>query len=152
MNTTGAAPRVDRRALVLRLVVLAAAIGAGLVLQHLLSRRLEELDTLARTDVLRARAELATLLQVIAVLVFGLTGALGVSLVVSCRRAVAAERFPPPGLWSWGARRVVSGPAARRLAQLGLALGVLLFAASAAGGGLLWYMAAVVRACRAGVS
>ena len=152
MQSTGATPGVDRRALLVRLGVLAGAICLGLVLQHLLALRLEELDALARTDVLRARAELATLMQVIAVLVFGLTAALGVSLVVSCRRAVAEERFPPPGVWSWGARRVVSGAAARRLARLGVALGALLFAASAAGGGLLWYMAAVVRACRAGVS
>jgi hypothetical protein len=131
---------------------LAGAIGVGLALQHLLARRLGELDALARTDVLRARAELATLLQVIAVAVFGLTGAVGVSVIVSCRRAAALQSFPPPGVWSWGTRRVVSGPAARRLARLGVALGALLFAASAAGGGLLWYMAAVVRACRAGVS
>jgi hypothetical protein len=152
MNTTGAAPGVDRRALVLRLVVLAGAIGVGLVLQDLLARRLAELDALARTDVLRARAELATLLKVIAVVVFGLTGALGANLVFTCRRAARDERFPPTGIWSWGARRVVSGPAARRLAQLGVGLGALLFAASAAGGGLLWYMAVVVAACRAGVS
>ncbi len=140
------------RSLALRLAVLAGAIGLGLWLQHVLALRLESLDELAKTDVLRARAELATLMQVIAVVVFGLTAALGVSIVVSCRRAAAEERFPPPGVWSWGTRRVLSGPAARRFAHVGIGLGALLFAASAAGGGLLWYMAAIVRACRAGVS
>jgi hypothetical protein len=118
----------------LRLAVLVAAIAVGLLLQHLLALRLAALDDLARTDLLRARAELASLMQGIAVLVFGLTGGLGVGIVLSSRR------------------RVVTAPAARRLAQIGIALGVLLVAASAAGGGLLWYMAAVVRACRAGVS
>jgi hypothetical protein len=140
------------RSLGLRLVVLAGAIGAGLWLQHVLSLRLEALDELAKTDVLRARAELATLLQVIAVAVFGLTAGLGVAILVSCLRAAREERFPPPGIWSWGTRRVVSGPAARRMAQIGAGLGAAVVAASAAGGGLLWYVAVVVRACRAGVS
>jgi hypothetical protein len=152
MSTTGAAAGVDCRALLLRLVVLAGAVGVGLWLQRVLMLRLEALDELAKTDVLRARAELATLLQVLAVLVFGLTAALGASIAVSCRRAIAEERFPPPGVWSWGSRRVMTGPAARRMAQIGVGLGAAIFAASAAGGGLLWYMAVVVRACRAGVS
>lgn len=152
MQRTEPAPHSGRRIVATRLAVLAVAVALGLVMQHALELRLEALDELARTDVLRARAELATLLQAIAVLVFGLTAALGVSITVSCRRAIAEERFPPPGVWSWGSQRVVSGPAARRTAQIGVGLGAALFAASAAGGGLLWYMAVVVRACRAGLS
>jgi hypothetical protein len=94
---------------------------------------------------------LARVFQVASVVVFGLTGALGVTVTLSCRRSLAREEFPPPGLWSWGARRVVTGAAARRLARIGMGLGITLALASAAGGGLLWYMAAVLRACRAGV-
>jgi hypothetical protein len=153
MQRTQAAPSHGaRRIVATRLAVLAVAVALGLGLQHALELRLEALDELAKTDVLRARAELATLLQVIAVLVFGLTATLGVSIAVSCRHAITEERFPPPGVWSWGSRRVMTGPAARRMAQIGVGLGAALFAASAAGGGLLWYMAVVVRACRAGVS
>jgi len=87
-----------------------------------------------------------------AVAVFGLTAAVGVGVVAACRRAAALEIFPPPGIWSWGTRRVVTGPAARRFARVGIGLGAVLVAASLAGGGLLWYAGAVVRACRAGVS
>ena len=143
--------RLARRDLWLRALVLAGAIALGLALQQVLARRLEELDALAKTDLLRARAELATLLKGIAVALFGLTGAVGAGVIASSRRALALGQFPAPGRWSWGARRVVSGVAAQRFARVGIGLGVLLIAASAAGGGLLWYMASVVAACRAGV-
>jgi hypothetical protein len=141
------------RALLVRLAIVAAAIAAGLALQHVLSARLARIDALARTDLLAARAELARIFEIASVAVFGLTGTIGVMIVLSCRRSLALQQFPPPGRWSWGsARAVVTGPRARSLARVGIVLGVTLVLASAAGGGLMWYMAAVLRACRAGVS
>lgn len=140
------------RELALRLLVVALAIAIGLVLQRWLTLRLAELDELAKTDLLGARAELATLLRLMAVAVFGLTGAVGASVIAACRRALALEIFPPPGRWSWGGRRrAATGPAARRLARVGIGLGASVLALSAAGGGLLWWAASVVAACRAGV-
>jgi hypothetical protein len=145
--------RPMRRALAGRLVVLAAAVAAGLALQHVLAERLASIDALSKRDMLAARAELAQLFQIASVSVFGLTGALGVTIVLASRKAVALQQFPPPGRLSWGgARAIVSGPRAVTLARVGMGLGATLVVASAAGGGLMWYMALVLRACRAGVS
>lgn len=149
METAAHSPR---RALLARLTVLAGAIALGLVLQHLVSAQLERIQTRSQTDLLGARAELASLFEVASVSVFGLTGALGVMIVIACRRSLALLEFPPPGLLSWGSRRVIAtGERARHAAVLGIALGVTLVLASAAGGGLLWYMARILRVCRAGV-
>jgi hypothetical protein len=152
MDASPISPRDARRALLVRLAGVAAAIALGLVLQRWLTERLADIDALAKTDLLAARAELASICELGSVSVFGLTGAVGVMIVLSCRRSLALQQFPPPGRWSWGsARAVVTGPRARNLAHVGIALGVTLVLASAAGGGLLWYMARVLRACRAGV-
>lgn len=143
-------PESPRRAAALRLLVLAGAIGAGLGLQQLLATRLEAIEALARDDVVAARAELAALLRVVGALVFGATAAAGVSMLLACRRALDAERFPPPGPWSFGAVRIATGPRARRLARVGMALAVALVGLSAAGGGLMWMLGARLLACRAG--
>jgi hypothetical protein len=147
-NPTGLAGR----ALLARLTAVVVAVALGLVLQQVLMAWLASIDALAKTDLLGARAQLASIFEIASVSVFGLTGAVGVTIVLSCRRSLALEQFPPPGRWSWGNRRaVVTGPRARSLAQVGIVLGVTLVLASAAGGGLMWYMAVVLRACRAGV-
>ncbi|MFI5316474.1 MAG: hypothetical protein ACHQ6T_12295 [Myxococcota bacterium] len=146
---TSAAPA--RRGLLTRLGVLAGAVAVGVALQRLLAAHLQSIQDLSRTDMLAARAELARLFELASVCVFGLTGALGVGIVLSSRRSLALLQFPPPGAWSWGSRRVVTGLPARKMALAGVGLGVTLVLASAAGGGLLWYMATVLRACRAGV-
>jgi hypothetical protein len=132
-----------------RLGVLAAAVAVGLALQSVVAARLAAIQALANDDVLRARAELAGLLRVGAVLLFGLTGATGASIALSSRRAVVEQRFPPSGIWSWGAARVQTGPTAVRFARVGIALGVLLVLLSALAGGLTWHIAAVLLACRA---
>jgi hypothetical protein len=132
-----------------RFVVLAAAVGLGLALQSVVARRLSEITALAETDVLAARAQLAALLRVGGALLFGLTGAIGVSIAVSSRRAIAAGRFPAPGLWSWGARVVATGPAAVRMARVGLVLGAVVAVLSGVAAALVWYIAAVLLACRA---
>src|SRR5262245_47394511 len=142
---TGAA----RRGVLVRLGALAAAIAIGLALQGVVRGELAALEKRAETDVIAARAELAGWLRVGGALLFGLTGAIGVSIVLSSRRSLREERFPAPGVWSWGGARAVTGPAARRFASVGLALGTLLVVCSALAGGLTWYMAATLLACRA---
>lgn len=140
------------RALVLRrLLVLGAAVVLGLWLQRILQARLEGIVALSQADMLAARAELAHLLQLVGTAVFGLTGALGIAFAVSCRRPGEALRFPPRGVLSLGATRVTTGPRAQTLTRIGFGLGVVLFAASLAGGALIWYVASVLLACRAGV-
>lgn len=149
---TPLSPGSPRRALLARLGLVAVAVVAGLALQSLLSAQLAGIDARAKTDLLGARAELARIFEIASVAVFGLTGALGVVIVLACRRSLALLEFPPPGAFSWGSgRAVLTGPRARNAAWVGIALGVALALASAAGGGLLWYMAQVLRACRAGV-
>jgi hypothetical protein len=132
-----------------RLAVLAGAVAAGLALQGVVAARLAEIQALAAEDVLRARAELAGLLRVGGALLFGLTTAVGVSIAASSRRALAEGRFPPSGIWSWGATRVATGPQAAALARVGLGLGALLVVCSLVAGALTWYLAAVLLACRA---
>jgi len=102
-----------------------AAIALGLVLQDLLRARLDAIAELAERDVIQARAELAFVFQVVGTLVFGVTGALGVAIAASSRHARDART------------------------RLGLGLGIALLVASLAGAALIWYMAAVLLACRA---
>jgi hypothetical protein len=149
MSASDAPVRGNARLFFSRLVVLAGAVALGLGLQSVVADRLAEIQALAGVDVVRARGELATLLRIGGALLFGLTGVTGLSIVASSRRALRAERFPPPGVWSWGAAHIVSGPRARTYARFGVALGAVLLACSLAGGGLTWYMAAVLVACRA---
>ena len=137
------------RFLATRLAVLAAAVAAGLALQGVVAARLAEIQALAALDVVRARGELAGLLRVGGALLFGLTALVGVSVFASSRRALAEGRFPPSGVWSFGAARVATGPQAGRLARAGVVLGALLVLCSLAAGGLTWHMAAVLLACRA---
>jgi len=130
-------------------VTLALAVLLGLALQHVLRTRLDEIQALAGHDVIRARAELAGILRAVAVGVFGSTGALGIVMFASGRRALQEERFPPAGVWSWGAARVVTGPRARTMARAAMGLALALVLLSAAGAALTWYAASVLLACRA---
>lgn len=97
---------------------------------------------------IRARAELAGILHVAAIGVFGTTAATGVVLLLASRRALREERFPPSGAWTWRAPRVVTGAPARRLARIGIGLAAALILLSCAGGALTWYIASVLLACR----
>jgi hypothetical protein len=133
-----------------RVLVLGAAVGLGLLLQQLLGARLDAIAGRAQTDVIAARRELAQLLRVGAVLVFGMTGATGVAMLVASLRALRIGQFPPPGMLSWGgAARSVTGPRARVLAWIGCGLAALLCVCSLAGGAIVWEMAAALLACRA---
>jgi len=128
---------------------LALAVLLGLALQHVLRTRLDEIQALAGHDVIRARAELAGILRVVAVAVFGSTGALGIAMFASGRRALQEGRFPPSGVWSWGAVRIVTGPRARTMARVAMGLALALVLLSSAGAALTWYVASVLLACRA---
>lgn len=132
-----------------RLTVLALAIGLGLLLQRVVGARLEEIQALSAENVIRARYELASFLRVGGSALFGFTAATGLAIALSARRALAAGMFPPPGVWSWGAARVATGPRAATLARASLVLGALLVALSAAGGGLIWHAASVLVSCQA---
>jgi hypothetical protein len=139
----------NRRFWATRAALIVGAMALGLVLQHAVASRLAEIGNLAHVDVIRARMELAQILRIAAVAVFGLTGGTGLALLASSRRGLVEERFPPAGIFSWGAARIVTGPAARRLARVSLGLAVVIVACSAAGGALTWYMASVLLACKA---
>jgi hypothetical protein len=132
-----------------RLLLLAGAIVLGLVFQHLLGAWLDEIVERSKVDMLAARADLAWLIRSVGAGVFGLTGALGAAMAHACRAPGVAERFPPPGLMSLGARHVITGPTARVMTGVGLGLGLVLLVASLAGAALVWYMGAVLLACRA---
>jgi hypothetical protein len=130
------------------LLVLAGAIALGLVLQEVLGAHLAQIVALAEHDKLAARAELARVVRAVIGGACALTAALGLALAHACRKPSAAKRFPPPGLLSLGARRTLTGPRARTFTRIGLALGLALCAASLAGLGCAWYLAAVLEACR----
>lgn len=151
MSSAGAPSRSAAPAIALRLAVVAAAVLVGLGLQQLVTARLEEIQTLAASDVLRARAELAGLMRWVGGSALLLTAAFGLLMVASCRRALALDRFPPPGLLGWGvaAGAVLSGPRARRRARIGMGLGAALVVLSLTALGLLGYVSKVLLACRA---
>jgi hypothetical protein len=151
MSAPAAPAETPRASAAKRLLVIAGAIALGLALQHVLAARLEAIQALAREDVRAARAELATLLGVVGTLVFGSTASTGIGMILACRKALETGRFPPPGAWSWGAARIATGPRARTLARVGMALAAAIVALSAAGGGAMWFLGAELLACRAGV-
>lgn len=128
---------------------LALAVALGLALQHVLQTRLAGIQALADQDVIRARIELAGMLHVVAIGVFGTTGALGILLFIAGRHAHREGRFPPSGRWSWTSTRVVTGARARTLARVGMGLALAIALLSLAGGALTWYVASVLLACRA---
>jgi hypothetical protein len=131
-----------------RALLLAVAIALGLALEQVLAARLTEIQALAQKDVIHARAEFASLLRVGGCGFFGLTTALGFLLINASRRAIREERFPPPGMLSWGATRVVTGPLGRRIALASLAIAIALVICSLAAAALAWHLAAVLLACK----
>jgi hypothetical protein len=149
MTAPASAPPRSFRPLLARVAVLALAVAAGLLLQRALARELDAIRVLAETDVLAARAQLAAWLRVGGAALFGLTGSVGVSVLFSSRRAIAEGRFPPTGVWSWGATQVVTGTAARRMGWIGIGLGAALVLCSAVAVALTWTMGAALLACRA---
>lgn len=116
----------SKRALVTRrLLVLSGAIALGLVCQDLLRARLDAIAALSERDMLAARAELALVFRVVSTLVFGVTGGLGAAIASSSRHMRDARE------------------------RLGVGVGSALVVLSAAAFALVWYMAAVLAACRA---
>jgi hypothetical protein len=131
--------------------MVAGAVMIGLGLNHVTQGHLATLEVLAAVDPIAARRQLAIEIRLGGLGLFALLCGLGVSLVPASLRAAREERFPPRGLWGWGATRIMTGPAARRAANVGVVLGVFLAACSIAGGWLSWEMGARLLACRAGV-
>ena len=129
--------------------MLLSSAAVGLLLARVLAIRLDAIRALAEVDVIAARAQLAFVLELVAVGVFGSIAVLGVALGVASWRAMRLEIFPPPGVWTWRGSRIVTGPRARPLALVSLALAIALTLASLAGGGVTWYMAERLLACKA---
>jgi len=144
-------PPTVRRAVWLRVGVFAGAVLLGLVLNHFVQRHLETLQALAVDDPIAARRQLAWEIRIGGLGLFAVVFALGVSLIPAALRAAREERFPPPGMWSVGAARVTTGPAARIAAFVVAVLGALLIVCATAGGWLSWEMGTRLIACRAGV-
>jgi hypothetical protein len=144
-------PLTSRRAAAARAAVLVGAAVVGWGLARGVAARVEDIQSVAQHDLIAARAELARLLQRCAVAGLGATALFGAAIAHAGWRSLALSQFPPPGVWAWGAPRIATGPSAHRLARTGLVLGILLLLLSAAAAGLLWYMAEVLLACRAGV-
>ena len=151
-STTLPAPPAARRVSWVHLVALLGAIVVGLALNHAVPVHMVTLETLAATDPIAARSQLAGEIRVGGLGLFALTGLLGVSIVLAARRSLTELRFPPPGMWSWGGARTVTGPGVRPVAFVVAFLGVLLVLCSLAGGALSWEMGARLLACRAGVA
>lgn len=150
-SVSAVTPPSSRRAVWLRIGLFAGAALFGLVLNHFVQQHLATLQTFAASDPIAARSQLAWEIRVGGLVVFGVVLALGVAIVPMALQAARDQRFPPPGLWSIGATRVVTGPAARTAARILLALGVLLVVCAAGGGFLSWEMGTKLLACRAGV-
>ena len=133
------------------IVILVSAAAIGLALSSALQSHLATLEARAVTDPIAARAQLAVEFRVGGLALFATIFALGVSLVVASLRAQRDERFPPAGAWGLGATRAITGPAARRAAQVGMVLAVALIACALAGAWLSWEIGTRLLVCRAGV-
>lgn len=131
--------------------MLAGAVVVGLLLNHFFRDHLAAYRALAAADPIAARHQLASEIRIGGLGLFLLTGALGASLIAAARRAHRDERFPPEGMWGWGAQRILTGAPARRAAGAGLVLGATLLACSLAGAALSWELGTSLLACRAGM-
>jgi hypothetical protein len=143
--------RIRSRSVPARLAVLAGAIALGLALQGVVGARLAEIQELAERDVVAARQQLGAILRVVAIGLFGGLTALGGWMAWASWRSLADGVFPPRGAWGFGSAGRLEGAAARRAAGAMLGLAIALAVLSLVGGGLTWYMAATLIACRAGV-
>lgn len=144
-------PSEPRRTTWQLVALLSGAVVVGLLLNHLVQDHLAALQGLATTDPIAARRQLATEFRLGGLGLFASTGALGASLIAAGRRARRDERFPPAGIWSWGARRTLTGAAARHAGVAGAVLGAALLVCSLAGAALSWKIGTSLLACRAGV-
>jgi hypothetical protein len=151
VSVDAAMPPSARRAVWHRIGLLTGAVLLGLALNQLVRHHLVSLETLAATDPIAARRRLASEIRIGGLGLFSLIFALGAWLIPASLRAARDQRFPPPGMWSVGSVRYVSGPLARRSAYVMLVIGMLLTTCAAAGGWLSWEMATRLIACRAGV-
>lgn len=133
------------------LLVMAGALLAGLVLNQLGQHHLAFLEAWAASDPIGARHRLAWEIRIGGLGIFTTIFALGCAFVATAMRALRTDRFPPPGVFSIGTVRVVTGPAARFAAAVVVVLAVLLMACAGLGGWLSWEMGARLIACRAGV-
>jgi hypothetical protein len=149
MSASSAQIARNRPYWLVRGVVLAGAIALGLWLNGEVGAYLATIQERAQTDVLGARAELARVFRWLAVGLFGGVALLGLHLLATARRALRAGQYPPPGAWSFGATRHWQGEPARRVARIMTGLSVALVLLACAGGGLSWYVASVLLACRA---
>lgn len=150
-SVSATTPPSLRRAVWLRIALFGGAALFGLVLNHFVQQHLATLQAFAASDPIAARRQLAWEIRIGGLGVFGVVLALGVAIVPMALRAARDERFPPPGMWSVGAARVVTGPTARMASRFVAVLGVLLVVCAAAGGWLSWEMGTKLLACRAGV-
>lgn len=150
-STLPSLPAASRSVLWRAVALLAGALILGLLANRLVQDHLAALEALAVTDPITARRQLATEFRIGGIGLFLLTGSLGGSLIAAARRAHRDERFPPAGMWSWGARRILTGAAARQAAVAGVILGGALLVTSLAGAALSWEIGTRLLACRAGV-
>jgi hypothetical protein len=148
MATTAAPARAPARRTIALLI---GAAALGLALSALLRGHLATLEARAITAPIAARAQLAVEFRLGGLALFAIILALGASLVVASQRAQREERFPPTGAWGFGATRVITGPPARRAAQVGMVLAIALMACALAGARLSWEIGTRLLACRAGV-
>jgi hypothetical protein len=150
-STTLPSPPAARLAVRRQLALLGGAVVVGLGLNHFVQIHLATLQVLAATDPIAARARFAAEIRVGGLGLFALTGLLGVAIIAAARRGIRELRFPPPGVWSWGGARTVTGAAVRPIALVVAILGALLIVCSLAGAALSWEMGTRLLACRAGV-
>lgn len=122
------------------------ALGAGLGLEVGVRHMLRELAWLP-SDVAALRA--AAWLTGLALFGGGICLILAATFIQGFRRAIAAERLPPPGPRAFGAVRTVTGRPAVLLGRVGMGLSAMLgLAGLALGGYSLWLVRCVV-ACAA---
>ena len=150
-GSTLPSPPATRRATLRQLALFGGAALVGLGMNHLVQAHLATLQALAATDPIAARARFAIEIRVGGLGLFALTGLLGVAIIGAARRGIRELCFPPPGMWSWGGARTVTGAAVRPIALVVAVLGALLIACSLAGAALSWEMGTRLLACRAGV-
>lgn len=121
-----------RLALLVALGVVAVSFWAlGLVIRD----HVATLQAVAATDPGNAARRAASSLRTLITLMAGGNAVLAAYLVWQGLRVLGSGQVPPPGSWIVKGRKVYSGPSARRIGRLLLALAALVGGASVA---LLW--------------
>lgn len=122
------------------LVLILLLIPAGLFLIQILSANVEDIKTLAATDIDQAVAKLRNLVTIFAVANAVFSVAFGLYAVSIAIRILKSEQFPPPGMRVIRDTRIRTGKKAKTMGMLMIFMAIILLSTNL----ISWYLHVLV--------